>query len=403
MEWTSGDSSCFTRYCSCLFIATSGRWAAAWWGSFSEMKKENPVTALRSIFSAQMVCYEIIKPYWWAAVCTGPLTYYRELTLTGWYLILIQANIEKSIYQPEPNTGATCARRTHKLTHRWGADFVVLSLKDGAVRLRMELSLKTKSKMRSRCRIPSACWLRKTKAKIDREKKERPLKTEGKNDKRTDCARGRRKWETEGDVRRWRRGIDMEESSGICCQNLQECEGEREARRTQTQAASSLTSAEVSAQTSLSSSPRRLCSGADIVLSTTKRPPNWWAKRFGYQSIARRVAKILTCMHRPHKGAHYCTKTHRLMCSLKCTFSLDCTTPPHFYRNTWTAGLHHQYCWPKALQHKAPHPSIALYYFFYKCILFLHWWSSKIKPFLLQFQQKLNFIQQSWNSKHSIN
>lgn len=200
--------------------------------------------------------------------------------------------------------GATCAHRTHKPTHRWEAAFVVLSLKEGAVRLHMELSLKTKSKMRSRCRIPSACWLRKTRGKIDREKrrghwKQREGRQKGRLCERTKKVRDGGRCETVKERKRY---------GGVFGDLLSKPPGmwrERETTRTQTQAASSLTSAEVSAQTSLSSSPIRLCSGADIVLSTTKRPPNWWAKRFRYQSIARRVAKMLTRMHRLHKGAHY--------------------------------------------------------------------------------------------------
>lgn len=52
----------------------------------------------------------------------------------------------------------------HTHTHRWGADFVVLSQKEGAVRLHMELSMNTNSKMRTRCRTPYACWVRKIEA-----------------------------------------------------------------------------------------------------------------------------------------------------------------------------------------------------------------------------------------------
>lgn len=59
---------------------------------------------------------------------------------------------------------------THTHTHRWGADFVVLSQKEGAVRLHMELSMNTNSKMRTRCRIPFACWERKIEAQRERER-----------------------------------------------------------------------------------------------------------------------------------------------------------------------------------------------------------------------------------------
>lgn len=81
----------------------------------------------------------------------------------------------------------------HKHTHtrRWGADFVVLSQKGGAVRLNMELSMNTNSKMRTRCRIPYACWVKKIEAR--REKREgedgAPKKKEG-SEKRTERERG---------------------------------------------------------------------------------------------------------------------------------------------------------------------------------------------------------------------
>jgi len=138
-------------------------------GQVFRIEEENPLTA--EYFLSSDIWYEIIK-----TLLTGCRS--CDILSVPHYDCLksdfnSRAILENPYISLSQTQGHMCiqARLGWILTqtHRCRADFVVLSEKERAVRLHMELSMKTKSKMRNRCRIPCACWGE----RLERREKER--------------------------------------------------------------------------------------------------------------------------------------------------------------------------------------------------------------------------------------